>query len=250
MATTPKRCFELVKKRAAGVTACTAGVQPAGGGSTPTAALHHSARDVRVAVIPHAVARDLIVRWHYTHSYPAATKLPFGVFLGDRLIGALTLGCGPIYGHRLIDGARPTDGVTLSRFVLLPERPPNTASRVLGVLTRELKRSTPLGYVLTYADARQNHRGVIYAAAGFLFAGLSEPQPELDLGDGIPLNSRTVGSAWGTHSTRWLRAQGVPVTVVPVVPKRRFIYLLDPALRPRLRVPVLPFKSDLGGVAQ
>ena len=241
-----RRAPEAIEARAASVTVSTAGVRSAGGGSTPTAALHASAREVKVAVIPHAVARDLITRWHYTHSYPAATKIAFGVFLGERLIGALTLGCGPFYAHRLIAGARPGDGVTLSRFVLLPDRPPNTASRVLGVVLRELRRSTPLGYVLTYADPRQGHRGTIYAASGFLFSGLSEPQPELDLGDGIARNTRTVGSIWGSHSVPWLRAQGYRVTVVPVPPKRRFIALLRPELRQRLLVPIIPFKIDGG----
>ncbi len=100
---------------------------------------------------------------------PAGTKLALGAFLGDRLIGAVTFGVGPMSGHRLLRDPRPQDGITLTRFVLLPERPANSASRVLGIVLRMLRRQTDKKFVLTYADPEHGHHGGIYQASGFIY---------------------------------------------------------------------------------
>jgi len=122
-----------------------AGDAPANG----SPALHSTA--IRVAVVHPSVARALVERWHYLHTMPAGTKLA---------IGAVTFGVGPMSGHRLLRDARPQDGITLRRFVLLPERPANAASRVLGVVLRMIRRETDKKFVLTYADPEHGHHGV------------------------------------------------------------------------------------------
>jgi len=232
---------------AAGVTVSTAGDQPAGRGSTPTSALHSSARDIRVAVVPHAIARALIVRWHYLGTMPAGTKLVFGAFLGERIIGAVTLGIGPMFGHRLLRDARPEDGLTLSRFVLLPERPANAASRVLGTVLRLLRRDTDRRFVLSYADPEHGHHGGIYQAANFVYVGTCEPQPALDLGDGVLRHSRSVGSAFGTHSREHFARHGLTVRAVPVAPKHTYLWIV-PEWRDRLLVAPRPYpKPERGG---
>ena len=134
--------------RAAGVEGSTPRFHRGGAGSTPSAALH----DLEVRPVANVLAKTLIQRHHYLHTFPVGTVLCFGVFVGDRMVGALTLGVGPTNGHRLVQGAGKDDGLTLTRFWLADGLPPNSASHVLGVVIRALRSKTEVKFLLTYAD--------------------------------------------------------------------------------------------------
>ena len=84
---------------AASVSGSIASIQEEGRGSNPTAALHYLA----VRPIPFVIAKELIQRNHYLHSLPGGTMLCFGIFMGERLLGALTLGAGPYQAYHLVE---------------------------------------------------------------------------------------------------------------------------------------------------
>ncbi len=220
---------------AASVMVSTVPVQGAGAGSSPSAALHH----LQVQPIPILVAKEIIEHNHYLHTLPGGTKLAFGVFVGRRLSGAITLGVGPANGHRLVEGAAPGDCLTLTRLWLSDELPPNSESRVLGIIFRSLRKHTALKFLISYADPSQGHVGTIYQATGWLYTGLSEAMPLYDIGDGVMRHSRSLAHAYGSHSVRYFADHGVRVKVVPQAAKHRYVHFLDPAWRSRLRVSVL-----------
>ena len=128
---------------------------------------------------------------------PSGTQLAFGVFLKTRLMGAVTIGVGPFYSHRLVEGASPTDCLTLSRLWLSDELPKNSESRVLGVVLRALKRNTKVRFLLSYADPAAGHLGTIYQATGWIYTGLSNAMPLYNTGDGKVRHSRTLAHAMG-----------------------------------------------------
>ncbi len=123
---------------AASVIGSTVPLHGARAGSTPSAAL----QSLIVRPIPLAMAKELLVREHYLRSFPGGTHLAFGVFLGKRLLGGLSLGAGPANAYALVEGAQPQDCLALSRLWLSDELPPNSESRVLGFTLRSLKRHT------------------------------------------------------------------------------------------------------------
>ena len=225
---------------AAGVSASTAPDRGAGSGSTPRAAL----QSLEVRPIPQRTAKVLLVREHYLHSMPGGTRLAFGVFLGHRLMGALTLGAGPTNAHRLVDGSTPDDYSTLSRLWLSDELPPNSESRILGVVFRALKKHTELKFLVTYADPARGHLGKIYQATNWLYTGLSEATPLYDIGDGRARHSRSLSHAYGTRSVRYFLRRGIDVRLVPQSQKHRYIYFLDPGWRDRLQSPLLPYPKQ------
>jgi len=222
---------------AAGVTAGMVPLQGTGPGSSPRAALH----DLLVKPITALAAKMMLERHHYLHSLPGGTKLAFGIFLGYRLLGALTLGVGPISAPCLVRGASNDDCLTLSRLWLSDELPPNSESRVISIIIRELRKYTSIRFLLSYADPSQGHVGTIYQAAGWLYTGLSEPMARYDLGDGKARHCRSVGHAYGSHNLSYLKSIGVQVRLVPQVPKHRYVYFVDPTWRSRLLAPVLPY---------
>ena len=150
LASTDSRLAET-NPSAGGVAAARPAIQRAGGGSTPTPALH----SIQVRPIPVKIAKEIIVRNHYLPSVPGGTQMTFGVFLEHRLMGAMALGVGPFNAHRLVEGAAPADCLTLSRLWLSEELPKNSESRVLGVVLRSLRKHTNLKFLLSYADPAQ-----------------------------------------------------------------------------------------------
>ena len=195
------------------------------GGSRPTSPLH----TLQVQPVPFAMAKALIVPHHYLHSLPGGTCLAFGVFLGNRLLGALTLGVGPLNAHSLVEGARPEDCLVLTRLWLSDELPANSETRVLGVVLRSLRRHTKVKFLVSYADPSQGHLGYIYQASNWLYAGLSQATPLYDLGDGQARHSRSLSHAYGTHSVEHFARHGVAVKLVSQEAKHRYIHFLDPA---------------------
>ena len=211
--------------------------QGTGPGSTPRAAL----QQMRVAPIPFRIAKQLLVREHYLHSMPGGSRLSLGVFLGGQLLGAVLLGAGPSNAHRMVEGGDSDSCLTLTRLWLDNSLPRNSESRVLGVIFRHLRRSTAVKFLVSYADPAAGHIGTIYQASNWLYAGLSQAVPWIDLGDGVPRHSRSVAHSYGTHGRAHFAAHGIELQRIPQSPKHRYIRFLDPTWRSRLRVPVLPY---------
>lgn len=219
-------------------------IPPGDPAATARAPLHVSPRALQVGVIPPAVARAVVQRAHYLHSFPAGTRVCLGVFAPTGLEGVGVLGVGPRFAHRLVQGATARDGLTLTRLWLADALPPNSESYVIGQMVRWLRQHTPVKFLLSYADPAAGHVGTIYQATNWLYTGLSQAQPALDLGDGVPRHTRSVGSALGTHSVRYLRAAGLAVHRVPAVGKHRYVLFIDRRWRGRLAVPTVPYPKQ------
>jgi len=212
----------------------------AGGGAIPTPAL----QSIQVRPVSVKIAKEIIVRNHYLHSLPGGTQMTFGVFLEQRLLGALALGVGPFNAHRLVSGATHGDCICLTRLWLDDGLPKNSESRVLAVILRSLGRDTSVKFVVTYADPSAGHLGTIYQAGGWLYTGISEPSVLYDLGDGVGRHSRTFGHALGARSLRYLRRQGTRVSPIERPGKHRYLYFLDKAWSDKLKVPVRPYPKS------
>ena len=208
-----------------------------GGGANPTPVLH----SITVAPIGFAVAKNVLVEHHYLHSMPGGTQICLGAFIEDRILGALTFGVGPYNGHRLVDRAKRSDYVTLTRLWLSDELPKNSESRVLGISLRSLGTATSLKFVLTYADPNAEHLGTIYQATNWIYIGPSQAMSLIDLGDGVGRQTRTVAHEFGTHSLKHFRKHVMKVKLIPQAPKHRYVYFLDRSWRDRLRPEQLPY---------
>ena len=191
-------------------------------------------KQLEVREVPLGEVRDLIEREHYTHSCPAVATHAFGVYLRDRLEGAAVLTTGAARAHRVLAAASREDVVTLSRLWLSDQLPKNAESRVLGVIVRHLKREGRFKALVTFADPAAGHNGGIYRAAGFTYLGRTQPETYL-LIDGKPCHPRSVSSAYGSNHAGHLSRTGIHAKRVPAAPKHRYVAILDPAWRWRIR---------------
>jgi len=89
--------------------------------------------------------------------------------------------------------------------------------------------------MVTFADPEAGHDGGIYRAAGFIYAGRTQPERSL-LIDGRACYPRCVSSAYGSNHVEHLRRTGIPAERVWTAPKHRYLAMLDRSWRWRLRV--------------
>ncbi len=181
-----------------------------------------------------SVVRSLIEREHYLHSMPASTRACFGVYLSGVLVGAVVFTSGARQGYRILEACEPDQVVTLARLWLADSLPRNSESRVLGIVLRDLRRTTRWKLVLSYADPSVGHVGVIYRASGWLYLGLTEPASYIELGDGRLHHPRSVSQRYGSNNVRHLRATGIAACRRKTNGKHRYAFVLDPAWRWRL----------------
>ena len=185
-------------------------------------------------VLPNVV-RGVIEGEHYLHSMPAAPRRCYGVYLGDELHGAVVFTSGPRQGHRLLTAARPQEVSELARLWLGDALPPNSESRVLGIVLRTLRRETTWKLLLSYADPAAGHVGTIYQATGWVYLGQTAPNSYVRLVDGALYHPRSVYTRYGSNNIGHLCATGVPAVREMTCGKYRYAYVLDPAWRWRLR---------------
>lgn len=190
---------------------------------------------LRVERVSPAVVRPLMADHHYLSSMPAAPRRCYGVFLEGVLLGGVVFTSGARNGHRLLTAARPQDVVTLARVWLSDDLPANSESRVLGVVLRDLRRTTTWKLLLSYADPQAGHVGTIYMATGWTYLGQTSEEAYVRLPDGRLHHKRSIYSKYGSNSIGHLRATGVPARPEFVGGKHRYVYVLDPAWRWRLR---------------
>jgi hypothetical protein len=172
---------------------------------------------------------------HYLHSMPKAPRRCYGVFLDGVLLGGVVFTSGARNGHRLLTAASPQDVVTLARLWLSDDLPTNSESRVLGVVLRDLQRTTTWKLLLSYADPAVGHVGTIYQATGWRYLGQTGVETYIRLPDGRLHHKRSIYSCYGSNNIAHLRATGVDACPEFVGGKYRYAYVLDRAWEWRLR---------------
>lgn len=194
-----------------------------------------------VRPVPASTVGPLMREHHYLHAMPEAAQQCFAAYLDEHLVGGAVFTAGSRSAFRFLAGADRGTVVTLARFWLSDAVVANGESRTLSVILRWLKRHTAWKAVVSYADPAAGHRGVIYQATGWLYLGPTGAERYIQLADGRLYHPRSVFTRYGTNSPGHLARTGVPAQAVRTPPKHRYLYVLDPAWRWRVRRPVLPY---------
>jgi hypothetical protein len=143
--------------------------QGEGDGSIPISPLQ-----LRVAVIDVDTAVDLNRLWHSRFpriSQPTIVRtgraVCFGATYANRYY-AVAIWSKPIAANRMT-----LEALELRRLAISPLSPKNTASRLLAIMTRQLRRMYPdVERFLSYQDT-EAHAGTIYKAAGWVVGARS-----------------------------------------------------------------------------
>ena len=215
------------------------------------------AKDIRVAPITRQDADRVVKRVHYSGKVVPNSQLHMGVFLGDRLEGAMQFG--PSMDKRksmgLVRGTGWNGFLELNRMAFGERLPRNSESRALGVAMRMIRKAYPhIEWVQSFADGTQCGDGTTYRASGFVLTGIAKNKTLIEFPDGTRIANLVLTALWDVESVRDLCGRlGVPhkprsLTEWKALGGRelpgfqlRYVYFLNPAARERLTVPVLPF---------
>ena len=205
---------------------------------------------VHVAPIAKSIAKDIIVKKHYTHAWTAC-RYALGIYYKtdgdsfqfgeDKLIGCAIYGfpVGARAATSVCEGLTKDNALELTRLYIDDGYGSNIESYAMGQTFKWLKENDKnIKLLISYADAGQEHLGKIYQATNWIYQGLST-DIALMPNYGISLtkdpynwiHSRTVYSLWGSsnldhlkneigkegHSEFWRRMEP---------PKHRYIQLL------------------------
>jgi hypothetical protein len=182
-----------------------------------------------------SVVRPLMERRHYLKCMPTAPRRCYGVYLDGALVGGVVLTIGNRNGHRLLAAAAPQDVATLARLWINDDLPSNSESRVLGIVLRDLQRTTDWKLVLSYADPTAGHAGTIYKATGWIYLGRTAGERYVRLADGRLHHPRGVFTRYGSNNVAHLRSTGIDARWESVGGKHRYVYPLDPTWTWRIR---------------
>lgn len=181
---------------------------------------------VTLREISKSVAKDIIIKNHYTHKW-SLCRVAYGVFYKtddtdkfldsdvDKLIGVCVYGqpAGRSAAMSICDLIKINEVLELTRLWVADGFGKNIESYVIGQSIKLIKRDFPeMKCIISYADGEQAHKGTIYQATNFLYQGCSSvalmPNYSVSL-TGPPdykwIHSRTVSSRWGSHNVPHLK---------------------------------------------
>jgi hypothetical protein len=197
-----------------------------------------SAKDLRVAPIRAADANRLVQRLHYSGKVVPNSQVHLGVFLGDRLEGAMQFG--PSINKKgtinIVQDTSWNGFIELNRMAFSERLPRNSESRAIAVAMRLLRKTYPhLEWVVSFADGTQCGDGTIYRASGFVLT-------DIRVSDALRVNPAT-GETMHVIQAHHLKLSKEFRSWKPLEGYQlRYVYFLNPAARERLTVPVIPFE--------
>lgn len=228
----------------------------------------HRAKDLHVAPISSTDANAIVRRLHYSGKVVNNSQLHFGVFLDDRLHGAMQFG--PSLDKRkivgLVEGTLWNEFIELNRMAFDECLPRNSESRAIGVVMRLIRKQYPhLKWVISFADGAQCGDGTIYRASGFALIGIKPNTQiwEAPTGETFSRTSLTdvtsklqkrqavrLCRVSAKKGTSILASGGASMQVFKdsgfkPIPgfQLKYIYFLNPTARQRLTVPIVPFSE-------
>lgn len=130
--------------------------------------------DYSVKKITYHESKYLVELYHYSKILPKNTKYCFGLFKNDTLVGVCCFSTpsSPNYRKMLINDNGETI-LELNRLALI-----NNIKNEASILISKSIKLLPKCIIITYADTKHNHLGVVYQSTNFGYYGLTEKRKE------------------------------------------------------------------------
>jgi hypothetical protein len=117
------------------------------------------------------------MNYHYSKTVPTGKLVGFGVWEGEKFKGCVVFGRG--VGNAQIEryGIPLTSGAELVRVALREHEAPVT--KIVSIAIKMLRKHSPgLRILVSYADSRQGHLGIIYQAGNWVYTGKAKTTPD------------------------------------------------------------------------
>lgn len=162
--------------------------------------------------------REWCLYKHYAKKVPSVIKYSFGCFdLNKIMIGVCVFG---LAGNSNLNEIENYPVLELTRLILNDEKEKNVTSYFVSQCLKMLPHK---GFVISFADANQNHHGFIYQATNFIYTGLSAAA-EVYTNGTIEMHSKTFSDKYGRRDKAFAKEQGFEINTKE--PKHRYFFIL------------------------
>ena len=130
--------------------------------------------DFYLAAIPASLAREMVIRHHYSHRVVNNSYCHLGVYYRRNLAGVLSFGyaLNPAQAGKVVADTHQGQYLELNRMWLADVCPRNSESMAISYAIKYIRRAMPtVAWIQSFADERCGRLGVTYQAANFLFVG-------------------------------------------------------------------------------
>src|SRR6267378_5053291 len=111
---------------------------------------------------------------HYSKTHHKVVPYAFRLIANGVLAGVCLFGmvAGNPKAVQVLRGhENHKDYLELQRLVLLDEVPKNSESRFIAWCLRWLRKNTNVKAIVSFADPRHGHKGIVYRASNWIFIG-------------------------------------------------------------------------------
>lgn len=191
-----------------------------------------------------SVAKHIIKHFHYLKR-ECPVHYAYGLYKEATLVGVATLYKPLSKGLRHCCGEEYKDFVLeLNRLWVSDTEPKHSTSFFLGGVLKQV----PAKIIVSFADPKHNHRGVIYQATNWLYTGRPRNEYQYTL-KGLNKNIHPMSITKG-HSVKELKEFYQDLLILEKIPKKhRYIYLKAKGperkkLLSKFKFPILPYPKS------
>ena len=195
---------------------------------TPSAEVNMNRLDksrVDVRPINSSVARDIVLKHHYSHTWPVA-KLSMGLYVDSKLNAVIVYG---LSASARMPGSLPSEKYwELQRLFSFDWAGKNTESFLISKSIKYIKNNHPeIECLVSFADPDQGHVGIVYQATNWLYCGISDPTGGYVYKfNGKWEHPRTTGERLKTRVHENIIKMYPDIEYRKAIRKHRYIYLL------------------------
>lgn len=193
--------------------------------------------------IPFRLAKDIIIKYHYSHAFPAA-ELCLGFYVDGKLNTVIVYGKSAT--SKMADSL-PGKYLELVRLFSFDWAGKNMESYCIGKSIKYIQKNhNDIKVLVSFADPEQGHNGTIYQATNWLYCGKSQPD-EWYIVDGEKIHPRSMVARYGTRGEKKLHQLGIKYERKKLHGKHRYIYILgknkkeNKKLKQELQYELLPY---------
>jgi len=203
-----------------------------------------TAKDIMIKPILAKDANNLVKRVHYSGKVVPNSQLHFGVFLQNKLEGAMSFGP-PINKKGTINIVKDTSWsgmLELNRMAFSDKLPRNSESRAMSIAFKIIKQNYPqIEWIVSFSDGTQCGDGAIYRAAGFILTDIRQS-------DALRINPKTNEVMHVIQAHHLMLTKEFKTWKPTIGYQMRYVYFINKDAQKRLNVPIIPFTKiiDIG----
>jgi hypothetical protein len=202
------------------------------------------------------IAKDLIVKYHYSHKWTSC-RYALGMFNEkDELVGVAVYGfpVGRLVVSSLLndqDIIGNKEVLELTRLWVAESEGKNSESWFLGKTFWWLKKNDKaIKLLISYSDPMVGHVGGIYKATNWWYQGnnIKKGKSYKHIVFGVEYHERSCGAKWGSTAAEKLKEIDPNYSRIELPKKHRYLYTLDKSMKnvikENLKHPLISYPKD------